>query len=450
MSQTLATPVPRLSPGHRVLAGLRGGTLARGAVLAFAIYAASAGLGYLLQTLLARVMPVAEYGAFTYASAWAEILAYPAGLGLNFAALRLLPKYRAEGRPDAVRGFVRGARVGTLLTGGAIGLAVLGWGVWARGATDARVWACVALLVPAHALAALYMQTWRAEGRIFAALAPSMVFRHLGVGCGVALLLWIGAPATAGTVMPVLTVTLLLALAAQGVPFHREMARSVGAGPATADRAEWRRVAGPLLLAALFAVLLGRLDLITLGVYGGAAEVGLYNAALKTASLAAFVLLAINMAAAPQITRLHATADAAGLQRLVSSSTRAAFAASLAFCVLLWTLGPWILSAFGPEYRASYPALAVLLLGHLIAAAVGLVNNLLNMTGHQMRCLATYTGAVSLALILNLVLVPRYGMVGAAWATVVATAAAHVTLFLQVRRHVGIDSSVLSGAWGSR
>jgi O-antigen/teichoic acid export membrane protein len=444
VSQEFAAPLPGRPAAAAPLARLWQGTLARGAAYAFIIYAASAGLGFLLQTLLARTLPMAEYGTFTYAATWAEILAYPAGLGLNSAALRFLPAYQAQGRTDAFRGFIRASLFATLLAGLAVGALVLAWGLRFSGSSPWHVWACAALLVPVHALVALYMQMSRARGRVVTALAPSMVLRHVGLAVGVLLLLRVGTPATAATVMPVLLGAMLAVLLVQAICFHRPLAREIGRGATTAHWPEWRRVSGPLLLVGLFTVLLGRLDLIAVGLFRGPAEVGLYNAALKTAALVGFVLLAINTGAAPRIAQLHATGDRDGLQKLVTLSTRAAFAASLVFCTLAWLFGSRVLSAFGPEYRASYAVLAVLVLGHLAAAGAGLVVNLLNMTGHQLTCLATFTGAVIAAATLNLLLVPRYGTLGAAWATVIATAAAQVVLTIQVRRLVGIRSSILS------
>lgn len=421
-------------------------SVARGAVHAFLILAASAGLGYLVQTLLARVMTVHEYGSYTYANHWAEILAYPAGLGLHAAALKFVPSYQANQNPSALRGFVRSALLATLATGSALALATLLW-AWTHAGPAFHIWVYAALLIPVHALVALYMQMSRAQGRIIAALAPPMVLRHLGVALGCALILWGGYSRSAGAFMLALTLTMVAVLAAVGGVFHADLRRRHPGREMKTEWEPWLRLSIPLLFSTLFMVLLGRVDLIALGAYRGAEEVALYNAALKTALLTNFVLLAIATAVTPKLALHRARNDHPALQKLLATSSLAAFIPSLFICAGLWLLGPWILSWFGDPYVAAYPALKVLVLGHLAAASVGLAGTILNLSGQAVRATAIYGTAVALDIMLCLLWIPKYGAVGAAWATVLAATLCNLVLVVEARRHLKLNPSIFTRAW---
>ena len=88
------------------------GTLAlvrRAGGVAFTIQVAGAGIAYLQQVLLARLLGVSHYGLYTYIYLWVGFVALLAGLGLPAASLRFVPAYRAAGDAVRLHGFVRTA-----------------------------------------------------------------------------------------------------------------------------------------------------------------------------------------------------------------------------------------------------------------------------------------------------------------------------------------------------
>src|SRR4029077_4470085 len=91
----------------------------------------------------------------------------------------------------------------------------------------------------------------------------------------------------------------------------------------------WMRVALPLLLIASFMIVLSETDIVMVGALVGSRQAGLYAAASKTASLVAFVLLAVNAIAAPMISAQHARGEHGAMQRLGSRLARWALFPSL-------------------------------------------------------------------------------------------------------------------------
>jgi O-antigen/teichoic acid export membrane protein len=106
-------------------------------------------------------------------------------------------------------------------------------------------------------------------------------------------------------------------------------------------------------------------------------------------------------------------------------------------------LGPFVLSLFGAGFKAGYPTLLVVLTGLVLRAASGPVEYLLNMTGHHRDTLRVYACAAVANIALNLVLIPAFGIIGAAIATYTAMLGGNFCLYLLVRKRLGVKAFVL-------
>jgi O-antigen/teichoic acid export membrane protein len=113
--------------------------------------------------------------------------------------------------------------------------------------------------------------------------------------------------------------------------------------------------------------------------------------------------------------------------------------------VLFIVLAPFLLGFFGTEFTAGAPALSVLALGQLAGAAAGPAGLTLLMTDHE-RAAAVGTGVGAVVNVtLNALLIPVYGLMGAAVASAFATALTGAIHVLMVRRRLGINSTALGG-----
>ena len=100
-----------------------------------------------------------------------------------------------------------------------------------------------------------------------------------------------------------------------------------------------------------------------------------------------------------------------------------------------------LLRLFGPGFDVARPALLILAGAQLVNALAGSVGILMSMTGHQNAVSVVLAFAAALNVGLNFALIPRYGLIGAAVATGLATVAWNVTLAVLVRRRLGIRST---------
>jgi O-antigen/teichoic acid export membrane protein len=186
-------------------------------------------------------------------------------------------------------------------------------------------------------------------------------------------------------------------------------------------------------------------DIIMLGWFRTMDEVGVYRVAVQGATLVAFGLQAANAVIAPHFARLYAQGDMLRLQRLVTASARlillSALPFALAFIVAGGAIAAWV---FGADFRQSHTPLAILSAGQLVNAAFGSVGFLLNMTGHEKDTALVLWLTVMLNILLNLMLIPSFGVAGAGSATAISLVTWNVLLFFVVRRRIRLNSTAFT------
>jgi O-antigen/teichoic acid export membrane protein len=93
----------------------------------------------------------------------------------------------------------------------------------------------------------------------------------------------------------------------------------------------------------------------------------------------------------------------------------------LAAAAILGLAGREVLGLFGEEFTPGYPILMILALAQLVQAGVGPVTRLISLSGHQDRTILVFAVALVVAVVLVMILVPLFGIRGAAIATLLDT-----------------------------
>lgn len=441
--------MPRRLP--QVLERLRGGDvgaiLARGASAFLVVQVLGLGVSFGLQVLLARAMGAESYGTYVYVASWMALLLLVCRMGFGTASLRFVAAFRAQGDWPRLRGYLRTSQrvVGLASLGVAGATALVAWGLGTHmpAATSATL-LVASLALPVLAFLQLWSHILRGLQRVLASQVPATLVQPalLGLAAGVCVLAWprlLDAPLAmalhAGSGLA--AAALSFASLRRAVP---EPART--AAPAGEPR-EWLRVALPLLAVNALLVVQERADVLAVGSLLGPAEAGIYGAASRVASLIAFGLTAVNAWAAPLVSDLHARGDRAGLERLVRLAARAIFVVTLPLCVGVALFGRQVLAAFGPEFQVAHGALVLLAGSQLVNALAGPVGFLMTMTGRQdtaARILAVHT---ALGIVLCLVLVPRWGILGAAAATTATRVSWNVVMATAVWRTLRLRATIV-------
>ena len=198
----------------------------------------------------------------------------------------------------------------------------------------------------------------------------------------------------------------------------------------------------PMLLSSSLSLIMGWTDTIMLGMFRSAQEVGVYNVALKVSMITSFTLGAINTIAAPKFAELWGKRDIKGLARVAQQSTKLIFWTSFPVLPLFLIFPKPILGIFGEEFKVGAVALMILTLGQFVNAAAGSVGYILQMTGHQKFYQNVVLIGTVLNIVLNWLLIPIYGVVGASIATSITVIFGNVLSSIFIRRNMKIKTYI--------
>lgn len=170
----------------------------------------------------------------------------------------------------------------------------------------------------------------------------------------------------------------------------------------------------PLMWAVAFQQLSGSLPLLALGYWESSADVGVFAAAQRTASLVSLVLIAANVIMAPKMAELYQKGEIIALGRVARQGAGMMTVMASPVLLLCMLVPERIMSLFGPDFSAGRDLLVIMALGQIINVVTGSVGFFLIMTGNEKSLLSANFISLLLCAGLALVLIPVYGAVGAA------------------------------------
>lgn len=427
--------------------GLRA-RLIRGGLGSAGIQVLNRVLTLALGIVLARGLGVEGYGTYAYAFAIMSLLMVVAEAGVP----RLLLREVAAAHGQKRWGLLRGAliRAGQFVLLASVSVSVVGLLVLLAiadrlSAAQFYTTLLMLLVLPLAALTKTIASAMRGLHRVVVGQSVDMLLRPLLVLAGVGSIFLL-APALRQP-----QYAMAAQLAAAGVVLlvggwilSRYLPTASRFEPVEYRSRQWLKSALPFTLIGGAGIINNQADIIMLGWFGSAAEVGIYRVAVQGATLVAFGLLSANAVIAPHFARLYAQGETEKLQRLVTASARVVLLATLPLALGLVFAGDTIVTwVFGAEFAASHLPLAILALGQLGNAAFGSVGLLLNMTGNENQVARIVLQTALLNVVLNSLLIPFYGMSGAAVASTISLLIWNALLFLRVGKSLGINSCAL-------
>jgi O-antigen/teichoic acid export membrane protein len=417
-------------------------TILKGAGLSMSVRMTGMGLSYAANILLSRTLGVEAFGEYVIALSWVLVLTLPAKAGFDNSALRYSTIYLEREDFAALRGFVRFGASIVIAISLAIGALIVLAGprlVPVQGHT--RLWAAV--LVLPLALLAFFSAVMRTAHRIVSAQFFEQMLRPALVIAGVLTVIATGH-LSAASAMEATTVAALAALAALLFELRR-MFRSVRMpAPSYKEWQQWLAVSMPMLMLGVVQELMNQIDIVLLGRLADARQAALFAASWRLASIVPFALVGLATMAGPLVAGAYARRSIDELHRVSTIVARIGLAFALLSAGALYLLGTPLLALFGPDFVAGRDVLSILLLGGIVNAFTGVVAYFTTLTGRERQGLAIFAGALMLSVILNLVLIPPLGAVGAAIASSSATAAWNLAMLAYVRLTMGIDASALA------
>jgi O-antigen/teichoic acid export membrane protein len=201
---------------------------------------------------------------------------------------------------------------------------------------------------------------------------------------------------------------------------------------------ELSAVSGPMIVANVTQYANLWIAVAVLGIFEPVPVVGVYNVAARTAALSTLILIAFGGIFSPLASSLYRQGRLRDLGRLYEDVSRWAFTGALAFFLVTALLARDVVEVFGEGFVSGWPVIVVISAAQLFNSSVGPTARLLAMTGHQKAVMVSTGGSALAAVALSALLVPTYGLLGAAAATAAALVLANAATLFFVRRQLGL------------
>ncbi|GAB6101003.1 flippase [Thermococcus atlanticus] len=414
--------------------------IARGTGIIFAGTVISMFFGFLSRAIIAREFSKAEYGVFNLALTVLSIGLVIATLGFQNALPREVAFYR-EKMPKKVDRLVSTAiaitAVSAVITALLIFFLAGDISLIFREERLVSALRVIVLALPFSALTAVIISVSRGFGRV----RERVYFQNM--------------------VYPITWLVLVASIAALGLPFNSmfyaySLAQllTFSALLIEAYRIGLLRVGArvdielgkhlvafsiPLMLVGILNFMMTWTDTLMLGYYKGSEVVGIYNAASPLARLIPVFLGSAGMLYAPIVTPLYAQGKIKEMGRVYQVLTKWIFMLTLPLFSLMFLFPETTIRLFfGAKYVSAAPALQILALGFMFHTFLGLNGLSLLVIGKPKLNMIGDTFAVISNVLLNFLLIPPYGIVGAAVATAVSYFVANVFRSFWLYRRTGI------------
>ena len=385
-------------------------------------------VNFLVQVLTVRYLSKTDYGAFAYALSMVSLGETVITLGLDRAVTRFIPIYQEKKEYNKLFGTLA-LVIGTILS---LGLALILLMVGLRGAItgtlikDAEAVALLTILIALSPVQALdnvingLFAVFSSPKAIFfrkyvlsPALKLAVVILLIAAKSDVEFLA-VGYLAAGVLGVGIFSFVLVRVMRQQDLFTHLNL-REV--------RIPAREILSftvPLLASDLVFVVMNTVDAVLLEQFHGTVDVAAFRAVQPTAKLNQMVLASFALLFTPAAARLFAHGDKQGINRLYWEN--AAWVAVVSFPIFALTFSlaePVTVAIFETRYEESAIIMAMLSLGYFFNAATGQNGLTLKVLGKLRYIVAVDLIAAALNLVLNLILIPRYGAMGAAVGTMV-------------------------------
>lgn len=428
----------------------RVGSISRQSAVYFAGTILTAATGYFFRIYLARTLGAEKLGLYALGMSIVGLLSLFNAFGLPAAAARFVAGYSGKREYALLGSFLRGSlawlAAGNLLLGAVLIIA----GPWIAvhfyhaPALTAYFWPFALILLfgvlnnfLGQVMAGYQDVSRRTLITHFIGTPANMLFAvgFISVGFGLTGYL------TAQVVSAFIVLTLLAVYVFKMTPLEARY-------PGASTRIE-KEVAA--FSAAAFAIagvefVLSQADKIVLGYYLSATQVGIYAVAMALVGFVPVALQSVNQIFTPGIAELHASGNHSLLQRLYTTLTKWILALTIPLGLTIVIFARPLMGIFGSVFEAGAVVLIIGTLGQLVNCAVGSVGYLLLMSGHQNQMVKIQTVNAVLMITLSIILVPKFGIRGAACAAAVSVAITNAWSLSAVYRRLRLfpyDSSYL-------
>ncbi|NOQ91102.1 MAG: oligosaccharide flippase family protein [Flavobacteriaceae bacterium] len=193
----------------------------------------------------------------------------------------------------------------------------------------------------------------------------------------------------------------------------------------------------PMMISGTVLFLLSWTDIFMLGAMVSSEEVGIYNVAFKISSIGLVIILVFNVVIGPKISELYNTNEIKKLRETIIKTTQLITLTTIPIFLILIIFRKDILSFFGSDFVSGETTLVILSFSVLINAISGNVDQILNMTNHHRLMKNITVFCLAENIILNFILIPGYGINGAATASLITNISLNIISIYYIKKKLG-------------
>ena len=397
------------------------------------------GLNYAFGIFLARVLGADDFGLYALALTVFNILTLIFVFGLDTAAIKFVSHHLGEHQMARARTTIGTT---TILASGSALVAAFALAMVAHPLAMmvyskpelALPFALFAAAVPFATVSTVLISALQAFQTVRHTIFIKYCWEPIAKFVVAAAMLWAGFYLAGVIVAIILTFAISTALAIRAVirllPWQPDDLTVWDAGVAKNLIAYCM----PLAIAKLFSVLATRSDILLLGYWVSSEDVGIYLAAFQTAAIMALVLGAFDTGLAPILSRAWSQQDMPRMTASYQAVSRLAVLVSVPLFGCLILIGQDVLGVFGQEFRIGSIALVILAVGQFLNNITGAANTVLLMSGQSQIVMRNTVVMGAVLLMTAALLIPRWGMTGAAVAAAGSLILTNIIRVVQVWR----------------
>ena len=200
------------------------------------------------------------------------------------------------------------------------------------------------------------------------------------------------------------------------------------------------KISVPLMLAQSVQFIMAWTDKLMIGNMMSAESVAVYGVAFRFSMGVSITLMAINSISSPKFAEKFASDDIKGMGKIAMQSAKMIFWTTVPLATILLIFPKFFMGLYGAEFLIGFEVLRWLIIGRIVNALSGSVGNLMQMSGQQKTYMNILLVGAVINVILNYNLIPKYGINGAAFASVASLSFWNLSMVYMVKRKFGFST----------
>ncbi len=386
--------------------------------------------------LIVRSVPMADYGIFSLGLILFSMAGTLSQGGFSQSVPRFLGYYRGKGDENRIRGIMKSAFKIELLLAGAVTVILFCGARYIESFYQMQGLKTVIMIfaagIPLFTLISVITNIFRGFDRV----EPTLYFKDI-MTVSLRLFFLLLVVVVIPSLLHIVT-AYVVALAVASVftvsYYYRNQPVPL-AGEAASMGKKLLFFSIPLFGTVFLAQLMRWTDVLMLGYFTSAEKVGLYNGALPLCALIPLFLSSAGFIFVPVLSVLYSQGQLSEMKKTYSIITKWTFSCTLPLFLMIFVFSPLVLTfLFGPDYEGASNALKILSVGYMFHVSLGPIGQNLIILGRPKLIMINNSAGLLINVVLNFLLIPLYGIDGAATATAVTYVSLNILALIQVYR----------------